>query len=225
MTRFLIPISVLLVSLAMNGPVVAGPEHPKEAVCTVCAEHGESHGPEAVAAMSTYEGTTYYFCSGKCKEGFDADPAGYMPQVFPRPADPVKARDLQDRPVSLGDYKGQVVLVDFWATWCKPCLEIMPKLHELESAYADQGFAVLGLSIDEEPDKVREFVRKRAVPYRIALDDPETPTWAAYRVKAVPTSFLIDREGAIVARWVGKPEIAAVETAIRTSLGVDPDSD
>jgi len=194
-------------------------EHPRKAVCTVCSERGESHGPEKVAAMSIHEGIPYYFCSKDCKEAFDTDPAGYMPQVFPRPAAGLAALDLDAQPVVLDDYEGQVLLLDFWATWCKPCVEIMPKLQELQDTYGGRGLHVLGISIDEKADRVREFAEKRNVEYRIAVDDADQPTWAAYGVKAVPTSFLIDRTGNIVARWVGKPDAAAVEEAVARALG------
>ena len=211
-------LAALFPLLIFTDIALAGDDRPDKAVCHVCAEHGETHGPEKVNATSTYGEVTYYFCSEKCKESFDADPAGYMLQIFPRPAPRLNARDLSGKSPTLDEYTDAVLLVDFWATWCKPCVEIMPKLQELHATFEEDGFQVLGISIDEDPEKVKKFLAKRNVDYRIAIDDPESPTWGTYGVKAVPTSFLIGRDGQIVARWVGKPNLEEVKKTVSLAL-------
>lgn len=217
--------AILLLAVACPALLQAEEEHPSRAACQVCSQNGESHGPEKVKGMSAYEGKTYYFCSKGCKEAFDADPEGYMPQVFPRPAPPLNSTDLTGQSTGLEEYEGSVLLLDFWATWCKPCVEIMPELQKLQAAHAEKGLRVLGISIDEDPKKVEKFLAKRPVDYRIAIDDPESPTWEAYGVKVVPTSYLIDRTGKIVARWVGKPDLDEVQKAIVSSLETPVEND
>ena len=89
---------------------------------------------------------------------------------------------------ALGDLQGKVVLVDFWATWCEPCLETMPRLQKLYSAYSDKGFDVLGVSIDEDKDRVektKKMVDKMDISYPIFVDAKQTPAW--YQFTEFPT--------------------------------------
>ncbi len=165
----------------------------------VCTTH-----PEPVRATRTREGVEYGFCSERCAREFDADPFAFIPAPLPRPAPAFAVRDLDGRKVTLDSLRGRVVLLDFWATWCAPCVKSMPELEALHRKHAARGLTVLGVSTDEgglEP--VRKFVQARKVSYPIALDDERAPAWAVYRVKAVPSAFLIDRGGNIVAQWTG----------------------
>jgi thiol-disulfide isomerase/thioredoxin len=159
-----------------------------------------------VKAVRTYQGTEYGFCSDKCAKAFDADPAAYLPPEFPRPSPEFALTDLAGRAVSPAALKGNVVLLDFWATWCVPCRKVMPELQALHDKYATRGLSVVGISIDEGgPAKVTKFVSSKKFTYRIAVDDGKTPAWDAFRVKAIPAAYLLDREGRIVAQWLGAP--------------------
>lgn len=193
---------LLAALLLMPGAAAAA----KMAKCVVCAvNHGESE-EEEVKATRMHVGKEYGFCSEKCAQAFDADPAAYVPPDFPRPAPPFALSDLAGKPLSLASLKGKVVLLDFWATWCAPCKKTMPELQALHDRYAAQGLAVVGVSIDEGgPAKVKKLVASRRFTYPIAMDSEKQPAWDAYRVKAVPAAFLLDREGRIVAQWTGLP--------------------
>ena len=193
-------------------------ELPKSATCVVCSSNGEGHGEERAAAGVVYEGKRYFFCNAKEVGDFKKDPEAFLPPVLPRPAPEVKASDLAGKPVTLESYKGKVVLLDFWATWCAPCVKSMPALEKLYSRAKDRDLMVVGLSIDEDPKKVPPFLKKRGVTYPILLDDPKVPTWAAYRVRAVPAMFLIGRNGQIVAQWRGEAKMKDVETAVERAL-------
>ena len=196
----------LLAAMLLTAMTATAAELPDKAICQVCAAHGESK-PEKVAASAAYEGVTYYFCATDCRDQFLADPAAYIPQPLPRPAPAFKATTPEGGDVALSDLAGQVVLVDFWATWCKPCVKMMPRLQQLHTALADSGFSVVGVSIDEGDDraaKVAKFTEKHGIRYPVWLDTAETPAWSLYRVKAVPAMFLIDRDGQIVAQWTGE---------------------
>ena len=122
---------------------------------------------------------------------------------------------------ALGDLQGKVVLVDFWATWCKPCLETMPRLQKLYSAYSDKGFDVLGVSIDEDKDrveKIKKMVDKLDISYPILIDAKQTPAWHQFKVKAIPAMYLLDEGSQIVAQWVGKIDYDEVEKEILRRL-------
>jgi thiol-disulfide isomerase/thioredoxin len=205
---------------AMAGPSVAAPA---KALCLVCAiKHGEA-AAEPVKAARRHAGQDYGFCSEKCAQEFDADPTAYVPASFPRPVPEFEVRDLSGRIHTPGALKGRVVLIDFWATWCAPCRKSMPELQALHQKYSGMGLTVLGISIDEGGAKpVKKFVSSKRISYPIALDSGASPAWAAFRVKAVPAAFLLDREGRIVAQWTGVPADAeALERRVRELLAVN----
>lgn len=134
----------------------------------------------------------------------------------------VKAPDfalpvLSGGTVKLSQLKGKVVVVNFWATWCPPCLQEMPTLNELSGAYGDN-VVVLGLSLDEEGLPVTEsFVKKLGITYQIAESDKKT--YQAYgNVLTIPHTFVIDRKGVVRNRFVGNQDRAAFEAAIKAAM-------
>ncbi len=103
----------------------------------------------------------------------------------------------------LSDYKGKVVLLNFWATWCPPCKLEMPWFAEFEKAYASQGFAVIGVAMDEDGWKsVKPCLEMLKIDYKIVLGD-QSIAQSFGGVESLPATFLIDREGKIVARHFG----------------------
>ncbi len=219
--RFLFPMV-----LAGSAALMAEVQVPDKALCTVCALRGGETELEKVKAHSEHDGKAYYFCSEECKVEFDSDPVAYLPPVFPRPAPDCVVEMLDGGDMALEDMKGRVVLVDFWATWCKPCLETMPRLQELHGAYSDRGFDVWGVSIDEEKDrvrKIRRMVGKLDVSYPIFVDAKETPAWYQFKVKAIPAMYLVDGESRIVAQWTGKIDYEEVEKEVLKQLAKRPE--
>jgi len=121
--------------------------------------------------------------------------------------------------VRLSDFRGKVVLLHFWATWCPPCTQAIPHERELQERYGEEGLVVVGLSMDRKPQEVREFLEGTPVNYPVALVD--TSTRQAYGgVPTVPLTILVDRSGAIRTRKMGfRPEDAAdLERRIRRLL-------
>ena len=207
--------------LAVSALAMAEVQVPDKALCPVCALRGGETELEKVEAHSEHAGKAYYFCSEACKVEFDSDPLAYLPPVFPRPAPGVVVETLEGGDKSPGDFGGRVLLVDFWATWCRPCLETMPRLQELHRAYADMGLAVWGVSIDEEKDrlrKIRKMVEKLEITYPVFVDAKETPAWYQFKVKAIPAMYLIDAESQIVAQWTGKIDYEEVEREVLKHL-------
>jgi thiol-disulfide isomerase/thioredoxin len=110
--------------------------------------------------------------------------------------------DVDGKPTSLSAFRGKVVLLDFWATWCEPCLEELPDLMRLHDAHKSQGFTVVGMAMDAEgASVVRPFARQNKMPYPIMITEGELPS--GYPVPGFPTAFLIDREGRVVRRYIG----------------------
>jgi cytochrome c biogenesis protein CcmG/thiol:disulfide interchange protein DsbE len=110
---------------------------------------------------------------------------------------------LGGSPIRLGDFKGQVILLNFWATWCPPCREEMPSMERLYRRFKSRGFTILALSIDRRGEQdVGPFVKSFALTFPIGLD-PGMTVAGEYRMAGLPTSILIDRHGAIAAVAAG----------------------
>ncbi len=112
-------------------------------------------------------------------------------------------RDATGRSVKLSDYRGKVVLLNFWATWCGPCRIEIPWFMEFEQKHKDQGFAVLGVAMDDDGwDAVKPYVERMRINYRVLMGTPEVGDLYG-GVESLPTTFVIDREGRIVSVHVG----------------------
>ena len=112
-------------------------------------------------------------------------------------------KDLNDRTVSLSSLKGNVVLINFWATWCPPCRDEMPSLNRLFKSLRNDGLAILAVSTDKRLSDVKGYVSGHPVDFHV-LTDTELKTSRQYKVFSMPTSFLLDRKGVIVKRYLGE---------------------
>ncbi len=113
---------------------------------------------------------------------------------------------------SLADYKGKLVLLNFWATWCMPCRQEMPSMASLWQKYQDQGLIVVAISLDEDArSRVASFAKIFKLSFPILLD-PQSQVGGAYEVSGVPASYLIDRNGKLVARVVGSDDWSSHES-------------
>lgn len=122
--------------------------------------------------------------------------------------------------VSLSDYRGKLVLLNFWATWCMPCRQEMPGMERLWQRYRDKGFAVLAVSTDEgASSRVKSFVKRLQLSFPVVLD-PESTVSDRYQVSGLPVSYLIDQEGRIAAKvtgsadWMSEKSIARIEALL-----------
>ncbi len=109
--------------------------------------------------------------------------------------------DLQDSTHTLSEYRGKVVLVDFWATWCAPCILEVPGLVKLYNEYKEKGLVILGMSLDTDQKRLRNFVAKNKVEYPVLIKARAVS--ALYAVRAIPTAYLIDKNGKIVEKFIG----------------------
>ena len=129
-------------------------------------------------------------------------------------------KDLEGGEVKLSDYRGKVVILDFWATWCPPCIKGIPDFVELQKEYGDKGLAILGISLDQNPKQVLpKFIKKYKVNYPILLTDGKVDK-AYGGVTGIPTTFVIDRKGETYKQYVGFRPQKVFETDIKTLLGL-----
>jgi peroxiredoxin len=132
-----------------------------------------------------------------------AKAASLKPDKDRRNAPDFALKDADGRTVRLSDYRGKVVLLDFWATWCDPCRYEIPWFMDMERKKKDRGFAVLGVSMDDDGwEAVKPFIAQLGVNYRILVGTDETAQLYG-GIDALPTTFLIDREGKIAFVHVG----------------------
>lgn len=120
---------------------------------------------------------------------------------------------------SLEDYKGKLVYLDFWASWCGPCRQSLPIMNEIRNLYSDLGFEVVAVNVDEKLEDALGFLKKYPVNYPILLD-PEGKMPKAYDIKGMPTAYLISKEGKIIHEHVGfkKSDRNKIEALIKENL-------
>jgi len=123
----------------------------------------------------------------------------------------VELLDLNGKTISLSSLKGTAVLLNFWSTLCVPCVEEMPSLNRLSSAFKDSDFRVIAVSIDASDKPVRDFVLKNKISFTILLDKDKEVFFDQYAGPTLPASYLIDRNGLIVDKYTGKREWDSAE--------------
>ena len=118
------------------------------------------------------------------------------------------------KPVKLSDFKGKVVILDFWATWCPPCRTEIPGFVAIQKKYADKDFTVVGVSLDEQgPSVVKSFIHSFGMNYPVVMGDQKVVVDYG-GIEAIPTTFVIDRQGNIVATFQGLTDPDTFEAVI-----------
>ncbi len=134
--------------------------------------------------------------------GSGARPA--EPQFNGKPAPEFTLRSIDGAEVKLADYKGKVLIVDFWATWCGPCKVEIPTFIALQTQYASKGFSMIGISVDEQSETAKTFAADNKMNYPILMAD--TTVKSNYgNISVIPTTFIIDKKGIIRETHVGVP--------------------
>lgn len=190
-------------------------EWPKSAECVVCSAKGAGHAEEKPAAAISYKGKAFYFCNAGETTEFKRNPDLYIPLELPMTLPPFDLTDTSGHLWDADAFKGKLVLIDYWATWCKPCLALKPKLDKIRATYGERGFEVLSVSIDEKRQTVNTFLGKNPFANPVAFDDKQT--WARLKVVAIPALFLV-KDGQVVASFKGPKDTKEIEEAVKANL-------
>lgn len=119
--------------------------------------------------------------------------------------------DLNGQSVSLSDYRGKVVFLNFWATWCPPCREEMPAMERLHESMGDKDFAILAVNVEKgNRQAVENFINSGPYSFKVLLD-PKSKAQSAYRVYRFPETFLIDKNGKILEHFLGARDWSSTE--------------
>lgn len=156
---------------------------------------------------------------------FAAPVASQRRGVLDQPTPDLNLPDLDGNEVSLTAFPGKVVIYDFWAVWCGPCEYALPFFQELEERYEDEGLVVIGLHVDDQVppgDEIHAFLEERGIRYRNLISTLEADE--AFRIFAMPTTYIADREGIVRTQHLGfNPERTPerLEREVRRLLGLD----
>jgi thiol-disulfide isomerase/thioredoxin len=141
----------------------------------------------------------------------------------PTPVPEFTVRDLDGQEIASADWRGKVTIVNFWATWCVPCLQEIPDFIALQEKYRDH-LQIVGLSMDEGPaDQVREFVQEHKINYRVAVADADVGAQFG-GVFGLPTTFVVDPQGLVVQKHMGLISPAVYEQEVRALAGLPVDA-
>lgn|ERR1700694_2477348 len=162
----------------------------------------------AVAALAA--GTAYFYSHRA--------PATEQIAAMGMPAPAWKLMDLDGHKVSSEQFKGKVVVVDFWATWCGPCISEIPGYVELQKKYGKAGLVIVGVSLDRiGPERVKKFAQENGMDYTLVMgDDDVVEAFGGF--EAIPTTFLINRSGRIVHQKTGAVSHDEYEKLVQRAL-------
>jgi len=145
-----------------------------------------------------------------------ATSAGSASTAIPAPA--FSLLDLDGKRVELAQFKGQVLVIDFWATWCPPCREAIPELIAMKKKYGPRGFDIVGISMDENPARVvPPFIEQYGINYPVVMADAQVPSDFG-GIYGLPTTFIVDRNGNIAQRYIGYVDLKVIEKEIEGLL-------
>jgi thiol-disulfide isomerase/thioredoxin len=160
---------------------------------------------------------------------------GYIPVEQPEAASPgtregqpleIAGPTLDGGSFDVKDWHGKIVLVDFWATWCGPCVAEIPNVKKVYNRYHKDGFEVVGVSLDENPENLAAFVKKHELAWpQIIFPDPAQRKWDSplvrrYDIHGIPAMFLLDREGKIASRDIDGERLASLVEQLHTGVRV-----
>jgi cytochrome c biogenesis protein CcmG/thiol:disulfide interchange protein DsbE len=125
--------------------------------------------------------------------------------------------DLKHRRLDLRDYRGKIVLLNFWATWCAPCQREMPRFVAWQTQYGSRGLQIIGISMDDDSSAVRGLIKKLRLNYPVAMGDEQLGR-SYGGVLGLPLSFLIDSQGKVQAQYQGETDLNSIEKQFRPLL-------
>src|ERR1700738_3487332 len=146
-----------------------------------------------------------------------ASTAAFAGDRAPRSAPDFTRKDLSGNSLSLLRYRGKVVLLNFWATWCAPCLMEIPTFEAWQNTYGAAGLQIVGISMDDAPAPVKRAYEKYPLNYPVAMGDTQLAQ-SFGGVLGLPLSYLIDPDGRVVGRYQGELDLTQLEAKIKSML-------
>lgn len=134
-----------------------------------------------------------------------------------KPAPEFALLDTNGMEQKLSDFKGKVIILDFWATWCPPCREEIPHFIDIYDRYKDRGLEVIGIALDEDKEKVKSFVKDKGINYPVLLGNGQV-TDLYGGIDGIPTTFVLDRDGNIRKKYIGYREREVFESDVQELL-------
>lgn len=212
----LIAFCLLSSAIKQDSPVeIPKAELPKAAVCMVCRANGSGEAEEKPVAGVRFKGKEFYFCNKSEVEVFKQNPNLYIPLVLPMKLPSLNLTDFSGKVWNAEAFAGRLVLVDYWATWCKPCLAMKPGLDKIRDKYKGQGFEILSVNIDVKKEACTKFLEKNKWANPVAWDSQKT--WAPLKVVAIPALFLV-KDGQIVDEFRGSADLKQIEAAVQLRI-------
>lgn len=138
-----------------------------------------------------------------------------LPSWSAGPTPALRLQDLDGKVHTLANYRGKVVLINFWATWCAPCRHEMPSIEKLRDSFKGRPFAVLAVNLGEPEPRVRAFLQDMPLRFPVLLD-PEAEAAKAWKVKALPATFVVGPDGRVRYRYIG--ELDWSRTSARSAI-------
>ena len=160
---------------------------------------------------------------GACIEAPESTASTATPVPTPGPILEFVVLDLEEQEVHLSDLRGNVVLVNFWASWCSPCRDEMPILEAYYLDHKDEAFVLVGVNVSDRPERVRELVAENDYQFPIWLDPPGN-VLIDLRMQGLPASLLIDAEGRLIERWIGPVDAGSLDTIVGSHIAVGDES-
>ena len=159
------------------------------------------------------------FLVGAGAIGFGNSPVQALQKLKPGMTPPTFSRaGLDGKPVDLAAFKGKVVLMDFWASWCAPCVIAIPHFREWQARWGARGFQVIGISMDDSAAEARTAATRLSVNYPVVMGDAKLAI-AYGGILGLPVEMLVGKDGRILSIWQGETPPAIIEKAVRASLG------
>jgi len=159
------------------------------------------------------------FLTGAGAVGFGNASAQALQKLTPGMIPPAFSRTgLDGKPVDLAAFKGKVVLLDFWASWCAPCVITIPHFRDWQTRWGGQGFQVIGISMDDSASDAKAAAARLRVNYPVVMGDAKLAI-AYGGILGLPVEMLVGRDGRIVSIWRGETPLPIIENAVRASLG------